>query len=111
MLTNTIACSRQCRAPRSTNSGESRAPCKKNNNAMEALVSQLTAAAASVRAGINAAKATVSRIAARNFSMRDQAERIKFILCFVCGGQRGCDIRAEIQIEFARGGCRTLISP
>src|ERR1700724_3276262 len=43
VLRNTIVCSRQCRAPRNATSGESFAPCMKNNSAMAASVSQPTA--------------------------------------------------------------------
>jgi hypothetical protein len=47
----------------------------KNSNAMAASVSQPTATAASHRAGRREAKATVSKMAERNQSMRDQIGR------------------------------------
>jgi hypothetical protein len=50
---------------------------------MAASASQPTAAASPPRAGIMAAKATVSRMAARNLSMRDQTERSKVILSLI----------------------------
>jgi hypothetical protein len=80
---NTMMCSRQCRAPTSACSGESFAPCRKNSSTIAASASKLTAVAAWPRAGITAAKATVSRIAARNLSMCDQMERSKSISSLV----------------------------
>jgi hypothetical protein len=75
VLRKTSVCNRHCRKPRNAASGESCAPCMKNSYAMAASVSQPTANAASLRAGITQASPTVSRMAARNRSMRDQIGR------------------------------------